>query len=179
MIEILPLSPSRFDDIPFSPSNKISCRFCIYWELPAKFEALLEGKISQDEAEKLKREWLIQASSIFEPLGCLAYENGEVVGYMQFSPPEMIPTIRYYEGRVSEDALFIACLIVSPNHRGKGIGSALLEFSIEVAKQRGFRALETFAYRRNDAPSSPVDFFLKRGFHIVRDGEFPLMRRDI
>ena len=179
MVEILPLSPSRFNDIPFNPSDKIICRSCIYWELPTKFEDLLEGEISRREAEDLKREWLIRASSVFEPLGCLAYEDERVVGYMQFSPPEMIPTIRYYGEEISDDALFIACLMVLPQHRGRGVGSALLRFSVEVAEQRGFKALETFASRRPDAPSSPVGFFLKNGFRIVRSGEFPLMRRDL
>lgn len=53
---------------------------------PPKFEDLLEEEISRREAEDLKREWLIRASSVFEPLGCLAYEDEGVVGYIQFSP---------------------------------------------------------------------------------------------
>ncbi len=176
-IEVIPLTPERFELIPLDRKERVICRSCLYWEDSRAFTEFMKGNLSMEEAAKLKRRWIEEVSEVFSPLGALALVGDEVVGYIQFSKPQFIPTIEQYDQKVSPNSLFIECLFVRPEARKRGVGSSLLEFAEEVASLNGLVCLETFASLRGDAPSSPVDFFAVKGFRIVKYGEFPLMRK--
>ena len=88
----------------------------------------------------------------------------------------------YPAGPVSGDAVFLACLFIpAAEQRERGLGSALLCAILKELRVRGLGAVETFARRGNpENPSGPVEFYLKRGFRVIReDPEFPLLRLEL
>ncbi len=178
-IEVIPLTPEKFELIPLDIEAGAICRSCLHWEDPEAFTEFMRGNLGVEEAAELKRRWIMEASEIFSPLGALALSGNEAVGYIQFSKPQLIQTVAHYGKRVCLNSLFIQCLFVHPKARGQGIGSALLKFAEDTAFIKGLTCLDTFASLRDDAPSSPVGFFIAKGFRVVEDGDFPLMRKQL
>jgi GNAT superfamily N-acetyltransferase len=153
------------------------CQGCIYWEMPRQFAT----SPSFGEMLRLKTEWLT-----FHCKGCTlgktARENGNLLAFTQFGPPEFYPQrVTYAAAPVSKDAMFITCVFVGPHCRGKGLASELLWLTGQVAGQSGYSALETFARRGScNNPAGPIELYLRCGFKVLRDDEdFPLMRKDI
>ncbi len=66
---------------------------------------------------------------------------------MQYAPAKYFPNVSSYpSGPPSGDAIFIACLYVpSKDHRRKGYGTIMLKNLLEEFRERGFKAVETFA----------------------------------
>ena len=153
------------------------CGGCVYWEFPRAFD---EG-VSQKKARLMKSKWV--CCNIPEcPIGRVAFSEEELVGFVQFGPPELYPRRLEYEcGPVGEDALFIACLFVAVGQRGQGISKQLLADVGEVARGSGYGALETFARRASsNNPSGPIELYEACGFEVARDGaEFPLVRLEL
>ena len=164
------LSPGDVQDI-FS-----LCSGCIYWEMPEEFDK----QPSPKETERLKAEWFeTQASD--RVLGKAVRKGGKLVGFVQFGPPELYPQrLSYQSGPVSRDAMLITCLFVGPEYRRKGLARRLLSLAEEAARQTGYSAIETFARRgSSDNPSGPIELYLECGFVVVRDDEFPLVRKEL
>lgn len=111
------------------------------------------------------------------------YYNEKPIGFVQWAPTEYFPNIREYRsGPPSEDAAFLACLYIpKEENRKKGLGTLILKTEISQIKQRGFKAIETFARKSSsDNPSGPLEFYLKNGFKIKRnDSDFQLVRLEL
>lgn len=170
--KIINLKENNLQELP------ILCRTCLYWEGVQRSEA----DLSVEEAESLKIAHLKSILSEWGECGVSIIENREPLGYACYGPSKHFPRIKGYRtGPVSDDAIFLACLYISPTSRGKSLGRQLLEKVEKKLYKRNFKAIETFANNTPDeAPSSPVEFYLRNGFFILRDDrEFPLMRLDI
>ena len=153
------------------------CGGCVYWEFPRVFD---EG-VPAEEALLMKAEWL-RSHGASSSLGGIARLGSAVCGFIQFGPAGLFPRRTEYEsGPVSEDALFIPCLWVAPDHRGRGVARDLLAQAGQEALRRGYAALESFARRgSSNNPSGPLDLYMSCGFEIVRDdSEFPLVRKTL
>ena len=153
------------------------CGGCVYWEFPRVFDE----RIPAEEALLMKAEWL-RSHGASSSLGGIARLGSEACGFIQFGPPGLFPRRTEYEsGPVSEDALFIPCLWVAPDHRGRGVARDLLAQAGQEALRRGYAALESFARRgSSNNPSGPLDLYRSCGFEIVRDdSEFPLVRKTL
>ncbi|RLF38919.1 MAG: hypothetical protein DRN21_04380 [Thermoplasmata archaeon] len=168
---------SSFSDL-FYP-----CKGCLYWEHPALF-----GKITAEEAAKLKLDWFESAAESFGPCGIILYSGGEPVAYCQFGPPGYFENIKEYESRISptsEEAVLITCLYVRPGYRGKGNGRKLLQYLIRECKNRGIKAIETYARDdSDDNPSGPTPLYLSMGFKTIKskkwgDLSLSLLRLDL
>lgn len=80
------------------------------------------------------------------------------------------------------EGLLISCLFISGKEFQRlGIGSKLLKAIVDDLRKRKIKAVETFARKGSpDNPSGPIEFYVKNGFRIHRDGsEFPLMRLEL
>ena len=132
------------------------------------------------EMETRKREWLNKVVSEFENCIKLAYLNDIPIGFIQYAPAKFFPRLKEYAaGPPSEDAVFIACLyIANRKERGKELGTRMLENLIAEVKERGFKAVETFARKSSENnPSGPLKLYLKHNFKIENDkDDFPLAR---
>ena len=164
------LSPGDVEDI------SSLCSGCIYWEMPEEFDK----QPSPKETQRLKAEWLA-ARAPNRVLGKVARKEGKLVGYIQFGPSELYPQrLSYQSGPVSRDAMMITCLFVGSEYRRRGLGRRLLSLAEEAARQTGYSAIETFARRSSsDNPSGPIELYLECGFVVVKDDEFPLVRKGL
>ncbi len=172
-VKILPLTGERMGEIPGR------CPYCLYWEDPQNFDPTC----GDPKAMERKKEILTRLIEEIDSCGVLAYEEGQAVGFAQFCPPSFAPQIwSYAAGPVDPDALFLCCLYIpDPDFRRRGTGKAMLKEVITMARKKGWKAIETFARKKSaNNPSGPLGFYLKNGFHIVRDdGSFPLLRLDL
>ncbi len=153
------------------------CQGCVYWEMPREFAT----KPTFGEMLRMKTGWL--ASHCRQhALGKVARENGSLLAFVQFGPPEFYPQrATYGAGPVSRDAMLITCVFVDPRCRCRGLASELLWLTERVAGQLGYPALEAFARRGScNNPAGPIELYLRCGFRVLRGNEdFPLMRRDV
>jgi len=173
MFKIERVNENNFKNIP-NP-----CRYCLYWQTEGSFgEEMLKPEM---EHEKLK--WFNKVNSEFGSCITLAYLDRVPIGFIQYAPTEFFPRVKdYASGPPSQDAIFLACLyITSKEERGKGLGTSMLEDFIAKLKERGFKAIETFARKTSaDNPSGPLKLYLKRNFKIKNDeDDFPLVRLEL
>src|SRR3954464_5776536 len=101
------------------------------------------------------------------PVGLLAYVADDVVGWTRVVPRSTLPGIvenralaRILDER--QDAWWVSCFVVRREHRGSGIGAALLEGAVDWAARRGAPVLhghpaDTRAL--TDGPASPSAIF--------------------
>jgi GNAT superfamily N-acetyltransferase len=129
-----------------------------------------------------------------EPLGLLAYRDGEPVGWCAAGPRSrysraIAPRAKILAGRdpaEDESVWLVPCFFTRTGHRRQGVMSALLEAAVELAAERGATAVEGFP-RAAGQPSSPDDFlgredgFATCGFECIArpTPRRAVMRRDL
>lgn len=152
----------RISDVNADTFTDLLCRSCVYWESPDQFR-----KVSDEEGERIKREWYETTSAAIGPCGKLLYVDDVPAAYCQYAPPAHLPCTRNYNtlsSQVDADAIFISCLAVREEYRGKGLGTRLLRDVIDECRERGYKAIETFARDDSDNNcSGPTRFYLKQG----------------
>ena len=112
----------------------------------ASYENMLDDVVA---TEDLLREWIFEkkkAEVIF------AEENGESVGFALF-----FHNFSTFLGRAG---IYLEDLFVTPEHRGKGVGKALLQRLAQITMERGCGRLEWSCLDWNK-PS--IDFYLSLG----------------
>ena len=170
LLKIENVNENNFGDIP-NP-----CRQCLYWQTCEPFDE----KMLKPEMAQKKREWFNKVAKEFGSCIKIAYFNDVPMGFIQYAPAKFFPcTKEYAAGPPREDAVFIACLyITNKEMRGKGLGTKMLENLIVELKERGFKAVETFARKSSENnPSGPLKLYLKHNFKIKNDkDDFPLVR---
>lgn len=183
-VEIKPVSQGNFKDLPCFRLFPYSCKYCAFWE-----SLNFDGKTAKEEAEQIKRRWFIDVRGKFGNCGFIAYVDKKPVGFARYAPVKYFPTIQKYSGLTpSNDAIFLACLYIADKELwGKGIGRQLFEKVASDLKNRGYKIIETFA-RVSDSPSdnipdwytSPLGFFLKMGFKVIKSrGQIALVRKEL
>jgi len=170
LLKIENVNENNFGDI-FNP-----CRQCLYWQTSDSFDE----KMLKPEMAQKKREWFNKVAKEFGSCIKIAYFNDVPMGFIKYAPAKFFPRVKEYAaGPSSEDAVFIACLYITNNEvRRKGLGTSMLENLTLELKERGFKAVETFARKSSENnPSGPLRFYLKHNFKIKNDkNDFPLVR---
>lgn len=169
---IVPVSLNNFNDLPDQ------CRSCLYWEYPIKPGS---GSGPSPDGTILKEEWFSTTLLQWGECGKLFYQGDRALAYAQYSPALYLPRTMYFRAAPpSVDAVFLSCLFVVPEVRGRGLGRVLLRAIERDLYKRKFKAIETFASKYlAEKPPGPIEFYLKNGFYILRDDEeFPLLRLD-
>jgi len=181
-VSIEDITQGNLEDIP-EP-----CNACLYWENPAlkdKQQPTTEKTIHAAE----KAEWFLKTLREFGNCGKILYVDDKPRGYAQYSTASRLPNTQEYGAKkldmAQEKVAFISCLYVSyKNFRGKGLGQRLLDEVILGLKNRGFKAVETFARESSpNNPSGPIQLYLEKGFHVKErleiDPDFALVRLDL
>lgn len=121
--------------------------------------------------------------------GLLAYEDGVPVGWVSMAPREEFGRIQRSWVTQAVDDLpvwSIVCFVIEKNHRGRGIGTELLEAAADYAGEHGAQAIEGYPVepRRDRMPDiyawmGLVSMFEAAGFsEIARRSETrPLFRK--
>ncbi|GAB2583190.1 hypothetical protein GCM10027034_14150 [Ramlibacter solisilvae] len=176
-IEIHPLSPARLADFmaffegeAFSDNPRWSSCYCqCFYEDHSKITWA-----SRTAAQN--RECASHRIADGEMQGLLAYNEGQVVGWCNAAPRQLLHALDAEPlanpGRVGT----ILCFLVAPSARGRGVASALLEAACEHLKAQGLHVAE--ANPRPSAKDSaenhfgPLAMYLAAGFTVVRtDGD--------
>ena len=149
----------------------VVCHECIWWQTR-------EGR-SVD-----KRKWIEKAENEWGPWGTVYYDaDGRVLGSMQYGPAELFPrAAELPAGPPSDDAVLVTCAYLV-EQSSPWVMQSLFLAAIGDARDRGAKALETFAYRYGEGESQyerfqvhktifPSDFLGDFGFRTVRTSGF-------
>ena len=111
--------------------------WCLSYRIPSKENVELRGAA---RAEK------VAALMISGPIGVLAYDGDEVVGWAAVAPRAVTTfarsrTIPHVDDL---DVWSVWCMRVRPGHRGKGVSHPLLAGAVEFARSQGAPAIEGY-----------------------------------
>ena len=155
------------------------CHSCVWWQ-------------SKPGREASKTRWMERAEDDWGTWGTLYEdEHGRLLGSMQYGPADLFPRAGDLPaGPPSEDAVLITCAYVV-DQASPWVMQSLFLAAIGDARDRGAKALETFAYRFPDGESGyerfhvhktvfPHDFLADFGFFTVRaEGRVELARLEL
>jgi GNAT superfamily N-acetyltransferase len=111
--------------------------WCLSYRLQSKENISLRGPSrGKKVAELLER----------GPIGVLAYDGAEVVGWAAVAPRAQTSFVRSRTiPHVDDlDVWSVWCIRVRPGHRGKGISHALLAGAVKFARSQGAPAIEGY-----------------------------------
>ena len=169
-----PLTPERIDDLPGG------CGRCALWEIGAG-----EPECgSADDRESLVA-WIQSVRSEWGDCGRIAYEGGEMLGFVKYAPPRFFPQVASMpSGPPDECSVLIACLHVAGDARHGGLGKVLLQAALRDLVVRGEKVVEAYAAAdridRARMPLMTVEFLLRQGFTVARPHpRYPLMRLEL
>jgi GNAT superfamily N-acetyltransferase len=111
--------------------------WCLSYRIPSKENTSLRGPARGEKVAELMGEG---------PIGVLAYDGDEVVGWAAVAPRSETSfarsrTIPYVDDL---DVWSVWCIRVRPGHRGKGISHSLLAGAVEFAQSQGAPAIEGY-----------------------------------
>jgi hypothetical protein len=157
----------------------IVCHSCVWWQ-------------SKEGRRANKDRWIERTEDDFGPWGSLYYDDdGRVLGSIQWGPAPLFP--RAYElpaGPPSADAVLVTCAYLV-DRTSPWVLQSLFLAGIGEAKDKGAKALETFAYRYREGETQyerfqvhktifPRDFLSDFGFQTVRvSGPVELVRLEL
>jgi hypothetical protein len=155
------------------------CRGCVWWQ-------------SRPGKPVEKRRWIEKAETDWGPWGTVYYDSdGRLLGSMQYGPAPLFPrALRLPAGPPSDDAVLVTCAYLVDSS-SPWVMQSLFLAAIGEARDKGAKALETFAYRYAEQGSAyerfqvhktifPRDFLSDFGFVTVRSvGRVELVRLEL
>jgi hypothetical protein len=155
------------------------CHRCVWWQ-------------SRPGRPVDKGAWIEKAEKEWGPWGTVYRDgDGRLLGSMQYGPAELFPRAAGLPaGPPSDDAVLVTCAYVA-DRSSPWVLQSLFLAAIGEAKDKGARALETFAYRYPEGESAyerfqvhktvfPSDFLSDFGFITVRtSGRVELARLEL
>lgn len=171
--------------------------YCRFWHFTGTNNAWLERTaLAPHENRAELEEALAQGSDEARGVVALASIDGEarVVGWLKVAPVASVT--KAYERRLyrklpcfegdRSGVYLIGCALVHPEHRHRGVASALVESAVHFATLWGASALEALPRRPKEPVSDeelwtgPMGAFTAHGFEIVNDFEpYPVLRRNL
>lgn len=172
MPSLVDVTETNYHSIP-SP-----CGYCLYWQKTGTFtEDTVEPAMEQE-----KLAWWRKVMSQFGTCHKIAMVDKAPAGFIQYAPSGFFPRLKTYAPLTpSRDAVFIACLYLKKECRGKGLGIRMLEELVAALRQKGYVAIETLARGNSvDNPSGPADLYVKQGFEVKHTkGKWSLLRLEL
>ena len=181
-ISVRPVSETLFDDVQmvFGARGQAARCQCQGYRL---------GWYAQHSDDVQGRRELLR-DQVLEGHGLVAYLDDEPVGWCSLAPRSDYPYLRQttWKGRTEDkdDASIwaVTCFVTRAGYRRQGVSRALAGGTVDLARDRGARAVE--AYPMKPAPGKDVPWgemhvgalsaFLAAGFRIVH---VPSLRRAI
>jgi len=173
-----PVSPATGDDLERFSAAYGTFRWCscMRWRLRSTpfRDAGKDGRVAA-LAERVRQG---------EPVGVLAYVDGEAVGWCSIAPRESYAAVlasRVIPQVPGDRVWSVACFFVAARARRHGLRARLLEAACEYAAESGAALIE--AYPSPDGRSyrymGTRELYRAAGFEdvLVPDGSRPVMRR--
>lgn len=184
-----PLTSERWDDllVLFGERGAYSGCWCTWWRLTgAEFDT---------NGNRGNRALLQRLTASAAQLGLLGYVDDAPIGWVSVAPRRDFGRLLRSRtlGPAASDAedpavWSVTCFYIDRHHRGRGVGSALLDAAVEHAAGRGARVVEGYPVdpavkERSNADSftGVVKMFEGAGFREVerRSEARPIYRRDV
>ena len=180
------LTVDRFDDfVAVVGRSGIGGCWCMYWTCPTS-AAWGEGcRGGSDAPNRRAFQDLVEAGP---PPGLLAYDDGDPVAWCRVMPRAVLPGLarsRYFKTDLDIDGVWsVACFVVRPAHRGKGLTAVLIAAAIDFVRDQGGRVVEGYPWDTDVPKSDSVVYtglastFDRMGFKVVqrRADHKPMMR---
>ena len=155
------------------------CHSCVWWQ-------------SRTGRVPAKSRWIERAEDDWGAWGALYRDDdGRLLGSIQYGPAQLFPrAAELPAGPPSEDAVLITCVYLVST-ANPWVEQSLFLAAIGEARDKGAKALETFAYRYPEGESTyerfvvhrtvfPRDFLADFGFRTVRaQGRVELARLEL
>ncbi|MCA9970136.1 MAG: GNAT family N-acetyltransferase [Anaerolineales bacterium] len=187
-LTVQPVTERLLDDLAqLFGTNEVTERcWCMWFIIPVKqFHA-------QGSAGNCAQFGALAAADA-QPMGLLAYQDGEPVGWCAAGPRSRyvraLKTPTYRGGPPEDDdaVWLVPCFFVRPEARGAGVAQALLEAAVALAAAAGATAVEGFPFsgaKRRSGGDVQVGFeplFAACGFEAVRapSASRVVMRREL
>ncbi len=175
---VVPVSPADLEALEDLFEACASSCFCRYWHFAGnKNEWLARCAHAPDDNCSELREAIQKGDGTGR--GLVAYEEDDAVGWLKLGRRAALrkltnlPVYRAYTAAGAESADVIACLLVRPSCRRKGVARALVAAAENVSRSAGAVALEAYP-RHCEAPMhdeeawmGPERVFIERGYEIV------------
>ncbi len=176
--KIVAVGPERWTDLErlFGPNGIRGC-WCAAWRLSSS-----ERRRSDLASRRAALKSLVEAG---EPVGLLAYIDGEAVGWCSVAPRDQharLTRSRTLGTPADERVWSLTCLFIRRDFRRQGVAKALVGTAIEAAATHGAQLIEAFPDRNTvETPScrGSVRLFRSFGFREQPSGStfFIVMRR--
>ena len=160
--------------------------FCRFWHFGGDKNAWLDRCANApDENEREMRGDLPREEAL------VALDEEVAVGWLKLAPRARLtklrarPVYRSLDLGADEGVLSIACMLVRPEARGRGVARALVTGAIEIARARGARAIEAYPHAAeglgaHEVWMGPAGLYASLGFRRAA-GElpYPVLRLDL
>jgi hypothetical protein len=160
-------------------SAPLVCQSCVWWQ-------------SRGSRGTSKPKWIERAETDWGAWGTVYYDaDGRLLGSMQYGPAELFPrAAELPAGPPSGDAVLVTCAYLVETS-SPWVMQSLFLAAIGDARDKGAKALETFAYRYREGESQyerfqvhktifPRDFLSDFGFRTLRSaGLVELVRLEL
>lgn len=165
--------------------------YCRFWHFEGDSNAWLERCYTRVEDNRAELLAALRAGSD-EARGLVAIAGSQTIGWLKVAPAEAAKKIyarKLYRGLPCFEGdragvFVIGCALVHPDHRHRGVATALIEGAVRIAPTWGARALEAFPRRPREPVSDdelwtgPMGAYDKNGFVEVSSFEpYPVLRR--
>lgn len=183
------------DNRAFTDNSPWGGCYCTGWQMTKEQEKtelldkMEEGFSYGDENfVRVLREIVIQQITSKALQGYLAYVGGISIGWCNANskanfPLESANGFRLYAPAEKKEKA-VVCFEISPEYRGKGVATALLNRAVADAKAEGYVAVEGFPQIHTERfewdYTGPVSLFEKAGFTAItkQDGSI-IMRKEL
>ncbi|AKM10482.1 GNAT family N-acetyltransferase [Croceicoccus naphthovorans] len=176
-IEIVPLTPERrglfldlFDGEGFADNPGWADCYCRFYH----YDHDGGGWDRQSGADNRAAACDMIAAQTMQ--GWLALDDGGAVGWLNAARKDAYCAFRGADvpGKAADETGMIACFLVAPSARGKGVARALMDRALAAFRDSGLKWAEAKPSKSADTPAGnyhgPLAMYLKAGFR--QDGDF-------
>jgi GNAT superfamily N-acetyltransferase len=190
-LRVAPLDPGNVSAFGALFEACGSACFCRYWHFEGTKNEWLGRCAHAADLNRSEQAALVQAEDR-RARGLLALEAQTAVGWLKLAPRVSVPKLRRLPVYKSldlgpdEGVHSVACLLVHPKHRGKGVARVLIKAAVEYARTWGGRAIEAYPRRTREpihaeeAWMGPESLFVEAGFVPLHDETpYPVFRKTL